>query len=120
LVATRLEALSDDRVAASLPQPERLLNGVRGGEDFRASCLDALKEVRLGQAEVEAHDLGREFLDQITERLIEWVANGSRVWCVQVHAEFIVIGFEPLPPSSLASRVGARRLVAEEVHVDGP
>ena len=115
-VTARLESLRDHGIDAALGQPLRL--GDRGGaaEDDRAGGFDAVKQRSVGQAEMEADDLGAKLLDDGAHRLVE--GQAKRTAAIRLDAEFIIIGLEQCPPRRVVRRFG--HSVTEEVEVDRP
>ena len=119
-VAAGLEALGDDRVAAALLEPDRLVDGGRRGDDLRPGGAHPVEEGCVGQAEVEADDLRAQLLDERAEGGVERRAVAGRGRRRRVEAELAVVGREPGLPRRLAPGVGRGRAVAEEVDVDRP
>ena len=115
-VTARLESLRDHGIDAALGQPLRL--GDRGGaaEDDRAGGFDAVKQRSVGQAEMEADDLGAKLLDDGAHRLVE--GQAKRTAAIRLDAEFIIIRLEQCPPRRVVRRFG--HSVTEEVEVDRP
>ncbi len=83
-----------------------------------SSCLDAGQQGRLRQAEVEAHHLRPDLLDDRAHGGVEGreVHPGRRERGVE--AELAVVEGKAITPSVIAHRIGRRLAVAEEVHVD--
>ena len=67
---------------------------------------------------MKAHHFGATFFDHFTGRVIERRAIGYRRRCVEIHAEFAVVGFQQILPVPGTLLVGRGRLMAEEVDVD--
>ncbi len=113
-MAARFEALRDDHVATACFEPSRLGDRRRGRRDAAVGTLHALDQSRIGQSEMEAHDLHLRLYDDVAHRVIERRAR----WDVGVHgaidAELVVVGGEPCAPRSV---IAMRRLVTEEVDV---
>jgi hypothetical protein len=117
-VAAGLVALRDHSIGAVLLEPHRL-GGNRGrAQHDRPRSLDPLEKRSIGQAEMEAHDLGLELFDHLAERGVERRAAARRHRCRRIDAQFLVIGLEPVAPARFPRIVGHRRRVTEEIQVD--
>ena len=117
---TGLVALSDDGIAPLILQPSRLIHCGGRRDDLCAGRSYSVQKSPLGQAEVEADDLGRELLHKVTHGAVEGSTGRSgnrRLW---IKSEFDVVALQPLLPGILSRWVSLWRLVAEEVEVDGP
>ena len=83
-------------------------DGGRRGDHLRAGCLDAGDQRLRRQAEMEADDLGAQFLDHVAERVVERRPFDTGIGVGGVDAELGIVGREPLPPRRFAPFVMAR------------
>ncbi|MNE34255.1 hypothetical protein D3C80_1279700 [compost metagenome] len=111
-------AHGNDRVAAVLLQPDRLVDGGGAGQHLRARGLDPCQQACLRQAEVKAHHCRLEGFDQLAAGIVERCAVGHWRRRIKVGAQLFVVGLERQLPGRIAGRVRLRWLVAEEVDVE--
>jgi len=113
-VAARLKALGDDRVDSLLLEPARFFDVGGVADDHRARRFDAVKQNRVGETEMEAHDLWRDLLDDRAHLGIE--GKPERVAIAGCDFELLVIGPEQCAPGAVVHL--RRHRVAEEVEVE--
>src|SRR5690606_38590800 len=117
-MAAGFRPLRDDGVAAARFQPARLLDRGRRDYDAGARLLHAAKQALFGQAEVEAHHFGPQFLHDGARGSIERVAPATGARQIRFEPQLGVVGRKPFPPGRLARGIRLGLLVAEEVQVD--
>jgi hypothetical protein len=118
-VSARLQALRDDRVHAALLQPQRFVHRGGGCEDLCAGSAHACEQLRVGQAEMEAHDWRAELIEDVGSFSVKRHAARPGRDGGRVDAELLVVRRQLLAPARFDRFVRLRLRVAEEVHVEG-
>ena len=97
-------------------EPERFLDRRGVADDDCAGGFHPLEQRRVGQAEMEADDLGPKLLDDRAHRLVERQAQRAAV--ARLDAELFIIRPQQRAPRAVVDAV--RHAVAEEVEVERP
>jgi hypothetical protein len=114
-VTARLEPLGDDRIAAPRRQQSRFVRSRRISQYSRPRGENALHELLVGQAEMEADQLRPDLFDQGAHRFVERPAR-RRAAGRGLERFPSVIRSEEFPPFPVVGRF--RGAVAEEIEVD--
>ena len=117
-MAAGLKALRDDGIDPTLGEPARLRNRGRRTQHDRTGSLNARYQFPRRKAEMEAHDLRPRLLYHGAESAIERRTDGERRRRRGIEPELAIIGHKTLAPARFARRVGRRRRMTEEVHVE--
>src|SRR4029077_9546268 len=118
-MSSGLKTLGDDRVASLILKPTRLTDRSGGGQDLRPGFPNALEEILVWKAEMEAHDFRMKLHHEIAHFFVERSAGGVWNGSIAINLQLDVIGIQAMSPVYFPSVILSRRLVTEEVCVDG-
>src|SRR5580704_11009018 len=114
-----LKTLGDNCVASLILKPTRLIDRSGGGQDLRPSFPNAEEEILVRKTEMEAHDFRMKLRHEIAHFFVERSAGGVWNGNIAINLQLDVIGVQASSPVYFPSVVLLRRLVAEEVCIDG-
>src|SRR5580698_7455702 len=118
-MAARLVTLRDNRVTALLLEPASLVHGCGGGQDLCARMPDASQKLPVRKTEVKADHLRLQFDHHVAHRCVKRHSGGTRSRRFGIESKLDVITRQALSPRLFPRGIRLRRLVAEEVEIDG-
>src|SRR5215470_3304209 len=114
-----LKTLGDNCVASLILKPTRFIDRSGGGQDLRSGFPNAEEEILVWKTEMEAHDLRMKLRHEIAHFFVERSASGVWKGRIAINLQLDVIGIQALSPVYFPGAVHWRRLVTEEVCIDG-
>ena len=117
-MAAGLRPLRDDCIDAALGEPQGLAQRRGRADDFAARLPHTCEQLRLGQAEMEAHHVRLDLLDHATGRNRERHDGGLERDLGRLGAKLGIIRRELVEPGGVAFRIGRRHVMAEKIQVD--